>query len=145
MKKRGNALVFISIITLVVGLFVGLIYPKIAKVYATGEIALKTSAARDIALIIDTLYAYPYDANIEYGYDLSNFIVDISQNSVKIYSISFVTLEGNEIKGNDPTFAKHSFTPVKKNANENLDYKFDQPKRLVFNKANGKLFIEMLR
>jgi|TARA_B100001971_G_scaffold134278_1_gene124095 hypothetical protein len=141
MKKRGvesGGLVLISIITLIVALVVGLLYPRIAKVYGTGEIVLKTTAARDIALIIDEMYVYPYDINVEFDYDLSNFIVEISQNSVKIYSRSFVTLEGDEIQGNDPSSAEYSFTTTR---GSDLDLVFDKPRKLHFNKVDGELSI----
>ena len=48
-------LVFIAIITIVIALFVFLMMPKIAKTLASGKYALKVAAARDIALILDTI------------------------------------------------------------------------------------------
>ena len=140
MKKRGQ-LVFIAIITLVVALLVGLLYPKIAKTLATGDMALKIAAARDIALIIDAIYAFPYDIEIEYYYDLSELIVDISQSSVKIYDASLVSVDNGIIQGSDPNFAKYSFVPVDDNPNLILD----MPKRILFSKTDDGLNIIGIR
>lgn len=130
MAKRGSMLGYIFIITLVVGLLVAVIYPKIAKDYASGKVALKTAAARDIALILDTIYASPYDVKIEYDYDLSDFTVEISEKKVKIYDPSYGAVD-------DPTVAQYPFVPV----GSGLDITLDQPKKIVFEKKNGILTV----
>jgi hypothetical protein len=140
MKKRGQ-LVFITIIVIVVALLVGLLYPKIAKTLATGDMALKIAATRDIALIIDAIYSSPYDIEIDYDYDLSKLIVDISQSSVKIYDASLVSVDNGIIQGSDPNFAKYSFVPVDDNPNIILD----RPKRILFSKTDGRLTIRGIR
>ena len=140
MKKRGQ-LVFITIIVLVVALLVGLLYPKIAKTLATGDMALKTAATRDMALIIDAIYSSPYDIEIDYDYDLSKLIVDISQSSVKIYDASLVSVDNGIIQGSDPNFAKYSFVPVDDNPNIILD----RPKRILFSKTDDGLNIIGIR
>src|SRR3989338_10062074 len=100
MKKRGGStLVLIAIVTLLIALFVLVVYPMIAKAYASGKMALKVSAARDIALILDTMYAYPYDMEIEYNFDLSDFTIKITGTKVEIRDASFGFI------GNDPTTA----------------------------------------
>ncbi len=124
-------LVFISIITLVIGLFVGIMYPMIAKSYATGKVALKTAAARDIAFVIDSMYVYPYDIQIDYDYDLSDFMVKISDNNVEIYEASFATAES------DPTLAKYTFVSV----DDNPNFILDKPTEIVFKKENGILTV----
>lgn len=138
MKKRGSMLTIIAIFGVLVGGIVLYAYIKISEVYGTGQIAVKTAATRDIALILDTMYAYPYDMEITYeSYDLSEFIIVISQNSVKMYNADFVTLEDNEIKGKDLTSTKYSFTPV----NDELDLILDRPAEIIFKKINGELII----
>jgi len=136
MTKRGQ-LFLIAIITMVVAAAIGVTYPRIAKAYTTGAISLKISAARDIALTIDTIYAYPYDMELEYGLDLSKYIVEISGDSVRIYDKSFVRLSGNKVQGIDPKFAQYSFVP----GNENLNFLLDGPKLIIFSKTDGKLNI----
>ena len=124
MTKRGSMLVFISIITLVIGIFVGVMYPQIAKTYS--KLPLKTAASRDIALILDTMYAYPYDIEIEYGYDLSDFIVLISEEKVKIS-------EG----GTDPSPAEYPFVPI-----GNVEViTLTNPEKIIFKKENGVLTV----
>lgn len=127
MNKRGQ-MVIIAIIIVVIAVFVGITYPKIAKSLGTGKVALKTAAARDIAFVIDSIYSYPYDVELEYDYDLSDFTVKISDNKVEIYE---GTLEG------DLTSAAYSFVPVK----DNPEFTLDKPKKIVFKKTGDKLEI----
>lgn len=129
--KRGSMLVFISIIIIIVALFSILIYTHIAKNYGTGKIALKTAAARDIALILDTIYSYPYDIQIDYDYDLSDFIVEIYDNKVEIYDAEYSTPEA------DFTSAEYSFVPV----DDNPNFVLDEPTEIVFEKKNGILIV----
>jgi len=119
MRKRGHMLVIIALITTVIAIFVFLTFPNLAKDIKTGKIILKEASARDIALIIDTIYAYPYDMEVEYNVDLSDFVVQISQNTVKIRD------------------AEYSFVPV----NDNPDFALNRPKKIIFTKTDGKLTV----
>jgi len=131
-------LVFVAIITLVIAVIIGLSYPIIAKAYATGEVSLKVASARDIALLIDTICAYPYDMKVQYELDLSKFILEFYDNKVKIYSASYVSLgQNNNVIGRDPTYAEYSFVPC----NNNLKSVLKNPEKLVFSKKGGELSI----
>ncbi|MFH0868510.1 MAG: hypothetical protein V1831_04305 [Candidatus Woesearchaeota archaeon] len=132
MKKRGalNWMV-IALIVLVVALFVAFSIPKIAQSLGTGKIALKTAAARDIAFVIDSIYAYPYDVTLNYDYNLGDFIVLISDNQVVIYESKYTSPE------NDPIPARYSFAPVK----ESPSFVLTKPKQIVFQKNGDKLTI----
>ena len=124
MTKRGSMLVPISIISLIIIGIVGFGLPKIAENAASGKVALKTAAARDIALILDTIYAYPYDVEIEYDVDLNGFTVEICKKKVKIS-------EG----GLDPTAAQYPFVPV----GDNPKFVSDNPEKILFKKEEGKI------
>lgn len=124
MTKRGSMLVPISIISLIIMGIVGFGLPKIAENAASGKVALKTAAARDIALILDTMYAYPYDVEMEYNFDLSDFTVEICGKKVKIS-------EG----GLDPTAAQYPFVPV----DDNPKFVSDNPEKIFFKKEEGKI------
>ena len=130
MNKRGQ-MVIIAIIIVVIAVFVGITYPKIAKSLGTGKVALKTAAARDIAFIIDSIYSFPYDVQLEYDYDLSDFIVKISYNTVEIYEAQYSTPE------KDLTSAAYSFVPVK----DSPEFILNKPKKIVFKKTGDKLEI----
>jgi hypothetical protein len=131
-------LMIIAIVTLFVSLFIGLTYPKVAESYRDGKVALKTAAANDIALIIDAMYASPhYGVSIVYDYNLDDFVIEISQNKVKIYSASSVKVDNGVIQGNDPTPAEHSFVPV----HDNPEFILDRPENIIFQKINGRLDI----
>ena len=129
MKKGGSMLVFIAIITLIAALIVGMAYYWIATNYASGDVALKTAAAKDIALILDTMYAYTYNLEIEYNIDLSKFKVEISNSYINVYDKSY------NIPNTDPTLARYSFVPVKNSPSIFLD----APQKITFKKENGIL------
>lgn len=126
MTKKGMGIILISLIGIIVALFVFLVIPEIAKTYASGKVALKVAAARDIALILDTMYAYPYDMEFEYNVDLSDFVVEISENNVviKIASLSA-----------DPTDAVYSFVPI----NDVPSYILQNPQKIIFKKLDGRI------
>lgn len=126
MKKRGSMLVFIAMISVVISVFIFLIMPQIAKAYVSGKLALKVAAARDIALVLDTMYSYPYDMVLEYDVDLSDFIVEVSQKTVKIKMASQTV---------DPIEAKYGFVPI----NDDPAFTLLKPKKIIFKKENGKI------
>jgi len=119
-------LVFIAIIILVAALFVVFALPKINP----GKIALKTAAARDIALILNTIYVYPYDIEMQYDFDLSEFVIEVSQQKVRIYDPSFGVAK-------DPTAAEYPFVPV----NDNPNFILDKPSKIIFKKEKGVLTV----
>ena len=130
MTKRGSiTYVLIVIIILIMAIVVFLTIPMIAKSYASGKIALKVAAARDIALILDTIYSYPYDTELRYDVDLSDFKVDIVNNNVKIYEKSYGS------PGADPKLAQYSFVVV----DDNPNFFLDEPENIVFEKKDGKM------
>ena len=128
MKKKGNMLVFLAIISVLVAIFVFIAMPKIAESYASGKIALKIVAARDIALTLNTIYAYPYDVKMDYDVDLSDFTVKIADKEVQV---SFASLSI------DPKPAEYPFVPV----GENPNFILNKPKKIAFGKKEGKLTV----
>lgn len=130
MKKRGSMLVFIAIIVLVIALFVFLMMPKIAKTIASGKYALKVATARDIALILDTIYAYPYDIRLDYDTDLSGL-------EVKIFD-KLVTVQENDL---DPTLAKYPFVPI---INDNPDFLLRSPRKIYFYKTDSRVRVSAI-
>jgi len=137
MSKRGQ-LEAVFLILLVIGIVGALSLYYNTKLFEADKTNLKITAVRDIALIIDTIYASPHDLEVEYDIDLRKFIVDISQNKIKIYDASSVSIDSNsKILGKDRFFAQYSFAPV----DDSLQFIFDGPKKLTFSKINGKLTI----
>lgn len=139
MEKKGDAtLTLIALGIAIVAIIVVSMFLYVAKSIASGKAAAKTTFARDIALTIDALYSYPYDVEVKYEADLSQFIVSISGNTVKIYDSSYVSLDSNNnLKGNDPMFAQYSFASI----NEKPEFIFNKPKMLVFKKIDSRLTI----
>ncbi|MFC2016631.1 hypothetical protein ACFLUF_02835 [Chloroflexota bacterium] len=131
MTKRGMSMLgYILIVTLVLGLLFSIVYPKLAKEYNSGIVALKAAAAKDIALTLETMYASPYDAKLQYDFDLSYFTVEISEKKVKIYDSSLGMAK-------DPTAAEYPFVPIGSGITKTL-YK---PEKIVFEKKEGILTV----
>jgi hypothetical protein len=136
MTKRGT-LTLIAIGGIIVAAIVILTFLRVSELYATGRITAKVAATRDIALVIDAIYSYPHDITLEYNYDLSDFIVEISQSSVRIYSTSLVTLDDEDkIRGKEKP-KPYAFVP----ADDDPSVILDRPRKIVFEKEDGVLTI----
>lgn len=137
-KKGGSTLTFLALLILLISVIVWFSYLEGGKKFAKKEISLKAASAKNIALMIDTIYAYPYDMEIEYDIDLSKFVVEISENSVKIHDSSLVNVDSNKkLVGKDENFAQYGFVPI----NDDPTFIFDKPKDFIFKKIDGKLTI----
>lgn len=142
MAETGG-LVWIAIITIIIAIVVATDYALIAIDYGTGVIAKKAAASRDIALIIDALYAYPYDVDLTYTLESdpeqpSGVIVQITGSNVILYSSHFVRTNGAEIFGYDPTLKKYSFVVTGKDEPSTI---LDEPNVITFTKRDGELTI----
>jgi len=128
-----GSLVVRAIIFIVMSLVIlaSLIY--IGKSYGSGEIYKKEIAAKEIALLINTLYAYPYDMVVNYDKDLTGFIIDISDNKVVVYNAEF------NRKDLDSTFREYEFVPTTFNK---IKVKLESPKRIKFEKSKDLLSVK---
>jgi len=128
-----GSLVVRAIIFIVMSLVIlaSLIY--IGKSYGSGEIYKKEIAAKEIALLINTLYAYPYDMVVNYDKDLTGFIIDISDNKVVVYNAEF------NRKDLDSTFREYEFVPTTFNK---IKVKLESPKRIKFEKSKDLLSVQ---
>lgn len=135
MKKRGD-LITISIITIILAVVIALMLPKVAKDKATGVIAFKTASARDIALTLNVICSSPYDVEAKQSFRLEGFILQISDNQVKLHDKRYVYTENNRIAGKDPTMASYPFS-----CQSRVDSILDSPKILVVTKKDGDLFV----
>ena len=135
MKKRGD-LITISIITIILAVVIALMLPKVAKDKATGVIALKTASARDIALTLNVMCSSPYDVKAKQSLRLEGFILQISDNQVKLHDKRYVYVENNRVIGKDPTMASYPFS-----CQSRVDSILDSPKILVVTKKDRDLFV----
>lgn len=132
MVKRGQ-LVVKALIVLVVSAVIILAFPYIGESYGSRNVYKKEIAAKEIALLIDTLYAYPYDIVVYYEKDLTGFIVEISENEVKVYDARFSNYDI------DPTRKKYEFFPT--GINE-IKIKLENSKKIKFEKSQERLIIQ---
>lgn len=88
MKKRG----FLSIKALIIVIICAIIiiaFIQAGKSLGSRDNYYKEAAAKDIALIIDSLYATPGDATIRYEQDLSKHTVWVQDTTVIVYKTTF--------------------------------------------------------
>ena len=88
MKKRG----FLSIKALIIVIICAIIliaFIQAGKSLGSRDNYYKEAAAKDIALIIDSLYATPGDATIRYGQDLSKHTIWTQNNTIIVYKTNF--------------------------------------------------------
>ena len=87
MQKRG----FFSLKGLIMAIVVAIVilaFIQAGKSFGSMDIYFRDAVAKDIALIVDSLYATSGDATIRYGEDLSKHTVWIKDNIVAIYKTS---------------------------------------------------------
>lgn len=135
MEKKGNLLT-IGLIMAVVGILVALMLPKAVQDSATGKIQLKAAYARDLALTLNVICSYSYDIDVEYGINLENFILSVSDRKVAIYDKYYVNLQSNKVMGKDPTVASYPFS-----CKNTPDTVIDSPKKIKIAKKDGNLGI----
>lgn len=129
MAKRGF-LALKTIITIAMAVFVLVATSYIAKEFGTAEIYRKEVAAKEIALTLDVLYAYPYDTVVYYDKDMTGMIVEVAGNKVIIYDSRFSS------SSLDPTSRKYDFSQAGSNP---LKARIANPKILKFEKIGGKI------
>ena len=125
MKKRGQ-LVYKGLIIAIVCVMVILAFVQAGKSYGSKDVFYKLAVAKDLALIIDELYAVPGDVAISYQNDLSKYGVYVNGNSVKVYSINTGLL--------DVTSGQYTFFGPKIE-----ETKIENPKPLLISKIKGKI------
>lgn len=133
MKKRGQ-LIYKALAVIVVSAFIVLFFPYIGKVYGSGEAYSKLAVAKDLALLIDTLYAYPGEMHVVYSVDLTGYTLKISSKEVIIYD--------SDIGEIDPTSATYKFV---KTDEKIIETKIESPTSLAFDKKNNEIKIQKLK
>lgn len=131
MAKRGQIVVKFIIILMVSAAII-LIYPYIGEKFGKGDAYKKTTIAREIALIIDALYSYPYDAVVYYDRDMTGLNLEITEGKAVIYDSIFLS------KNLDPTHAEYRFFTT---GNTNPNIKLENPKKLRIEKTKNNLVI----
>ncbi|MFW9876296.1 MAG: hypothetical protein ACFFG0_24635 [Candidatus Thorarchaeota archaeon] len=132
MKKRGQ-LIYKALIVIVISAFIALFFPYVGKVYGSGEVYSKLAVAKDLALLIDTLSAYPGDMHIVYPVDLTGYTIKVNSNRVLIYDSAI-----GEI---DPTASVYKFV---KAGEKIIEVEIKDPKNLVLNKEDNEIKIQKL-
>lgn len=134
MGKRGN-LAFKFLMILTISAILLILYPKVAESFAKGELAKKTIAAREIALLLDTMYSYPYTMTIDYDINLMGFTLEISDQTVAVYD----TKLGKTI---DPSLANYRFFTTR---GDNPKFTIENSKKIRFKKINDKIEVSKLQ
>ncbi|HLC60956.1 MAG TPA: hypothetical protein VJJ52_06020 [Candidatus Nanoarchaeia archaeon] len=84
MKKRGQ-LVNKALIVLITSAVVIITFYSAGKTYGNKEAYYRLAVAKDIALTIDYLYSIPGDVEFIYPNEVSDYDIEITDNSVRVY------------------------------------------------------------
>src|SRR3989338_7902274 len=84
MKKRGQ-LIYKALFVIIISVFIAIFFPYVGKMYGTGKAYSKLAVAKDLSLLIDTLYAYPGDVYIVYSSDLTGYTIKFYSNKIMVY------------------------------------------------------------
>ena len=85
MQKRGQ-LVYKALIVILASALVITGFLQAGKSYGSQEAFYKLAVAKDLALTIDLIYAFPGDIVYIYPNDVSGYYIKIKQNTIKVYS-----------------------------------------------------------
>lgn len=125
MKKRGQ-LVYKALIIIIASAIIILAFIEAGKSYGSQDAYYKLAVAKDLALLIDGMYATSGDVKIMYGRDLSKYTVAVNGNIVKIYKTSLGVA--------DVTAGQYKFF-----GNEIANAQIENPRQLIIAKANDKI------
>ena len=123
-KKRGIFPLYV-VSELIIAFILFFILLSAVKSWASEEIITKNKLSKDMALLIDTLYALPYDAYVVYPEDTSNYYFSFFNNKVFVKK-----------KDYDVTGGIYPFIGMK---GEEISKEFKNPKALYFYKIKGKV------
>ena len=125
MSKRGQ-LVLRALGILLVSAILILMYPYIGEQLGKREFYKKVIAVREVALILDTIYAYSYDTTLYYEKDLSGLIIEASDKKIMVYN--------SKMGKKDPTLSEYHLFPT---GNNILEFKIESPKRIRIDKTGN--------
>ena len=129
MINKKSQLTLKALIVTIISALVVFSFIMAGKSYAKQELYFKAAVARDVALMIDTLYDMPGDVNFIYPIDLTNYGIRISGNEVRVYR--------GELGPLDVTASSYRFFGV----NKKIDVKLDKAKRIKFEKKGENILI----
>ena len=134
MKGKKSSIVLKAMAVSILSIFVVVTFLQAGKAYGSQDIFFKSALARDLAIMIDALYALPGDVYIEYPIDLDpadfrGYGIKITPNKVTIFS--------SEVGEFDASSASYHFTGM-----EGLDPSITllDPNKLIIRKE-GNLII----
>lgn len=125
MKKRGQ-LVYKALIVIIASAIIILAFIEAGKSYGSQDAYYKLAVAKDIALLIDGMYATSGNIKIMYGRDLSKYTVEVNGNVVKVYKTS--------LGAADITAGRHKFF-----GSEIANVQIENQKQLIIAKDNDKI------
>lgn len=125
MQKRGSLIYKGLIVTIAIGIVI-LIYTEAGASFGSQRAFYKLAVAKDIALLIDSLYAMPGDVKTAYDKDLSKYAIVVNANVVKVYETNLGIA--------DITSAQYKFF-----GHEISNVKVENPKHLIITKTNDKI------
>ena len=129
-NKKGDLVIYVGIVFLISAMVFVVFYSE-AKEQGTGEFLFKAAVARDIALLLEGLYAAPGDVEFIYPTELSGYGVKVQDNIVSVFYSGMELLEAD--------VESYGYVGIgEERISENLDDIF----KLKFIKKDAKIRIE---
>lgn len=129
MDKRGQ-IVLKGAIILGFAVFVVLSFSYLGNKIGSRDTLKREIASKEIALILDEMYAYPYDTVINYEKDLSGLTVEILNGEVIVYDSRFFGYN------QDPLRKKYPFFQT---GDAEIKARLENPKIITLQKTNNAL------
>mgnify|MGYP001615738537 FL=1 len=129
MKKRGQ-LIYKALLVIIASSVVILAFTSAGKSYGNREPFYKLALAKDIAITIDLMYSLPGDIKYIYPNDLSKYDVELTQNTVTVYS--------HKSGRQDITIASYGFAGIEK---DTINARIMAKKYMVLEKIYGHIRI----
>ena len=128
MKKKAQ-IALKPIIEMLIAVAIFFLFLSIGKAYGSGEIYQKIRLSREISISADALYSIAPDYAVSVvSKDISDFLIDVNGNKVKVSSYKNDDLSGN-----------YYFV---KTTNSGYDVSLENPKQMLLTKKGQYLFFD---
>lgn len=128
-SKRGQ-LAYEALIIIIVSGIVVFTFVKAGEAYGSQEAFYKLAVAKDLALTIDSMYAIPGDVEYTYPNDISDYDIEIKENTIKIYN--------HKLGRKDITPASYSFVGL---VTDLINTRIENKNLIKLKKVNSKITV----
>lgn len=104
MHKRGQFIPYRYLLGAIVSILILVSFLYAGRTFGNQKAYYKAAVAKDIAVAIDLIYGLPGDIEFKYPNDVSDYVIEIKDNLVRVYDKKLGNL--------DPTLASYNFVGI---------------------------------